>query len=190
MSQPMLTLWEILAVAVALAMDVFAVSLGVGTTGYARTPRPALRLAFHFGLFQGLMTLVGWGAGYSLEPFLSRVDHWVALGLLTIVGLRMIQAGLRPEARAHSVDPTRGGTMVLLSTATSIDAFAVGLSLAFLQTGVVASAAIIGAVSLALGIAGLGLGHHLGERFGRRMEFLGGFLLIAIGLRVVVTHLG
>src|SRR3972149_5752818 len=94
MSQPMLTLWEILAVAVALAMDVFAVSLGVGTTGYARTPRPAPRPAFLFGPFRGLMTLVGWGAGYSLEPFLSRVDHWVALGLLTVVGFRSVLARL------------------------------------------------------------------------------------------------
>ena len=190
MTDARLSLWELAALALALAADVFTVSLGVGTSGHARTVRPALRLAFHFGLFQGLMTVLGWGAGYGLARLISTIDHWVALGLLTIVGVRMIRASLRPEARPFTSDPTRGAMMVLLSVATSLDAFGVGLSLEILQTGVAASAALIGGVSFAMGLAGLGLGGRLSERFGQRLGAVGGIVLIAIGVRVVVTHLG
>jgi putative Mn2+ efflux pump MntP len=189
MNDALLGFGELLLLALALAMDVFTVSLGVGTSGRARSLRPAARLSFHFGLFQGLMTLLGWGAGFGLARFLSDVDHWIALVLLSFVGLRMIRSGLSGDERLHVADPTRGGMLVLLSVATSIDAFAVGLSLAFLQAGVVASAGIIGLISLAMGLIGLALGGRLGARFGRRMEALGGLLLIGIGLRVVVTHL-
>jgi putative Mn2+ efflux pump MntP len=189
MSESLLGLGELLLLALALAMDVFTVSLGIGTSGHARSFRPAVRLSFHFGLFQGLMTLVGWGAGFGLARILSGVDHWVALALLTFVGLRMIRSGLSEDERLHVADPTRGGLMVLLSVATSIDAFAVGLTLAFLRAGVMNSAAVIGLVSLAMGLVGLALGGRLGARFGRRMEALGGVLLIGIGLRVVITHL-
>jgi putative Mn2+ efflux pump MntP len=124
-----------------------------------------------------------------LARLLSGIDHWVALALLAFVGVRMIRSGLSGDEHLETSDPTRGGTMVLLSVATSIDAFAVGLTLAFLRAGVVTSAAVIGMVSLAMGLVGLALGGRLGARFGRRMEALGGLLLIGIGLRVAITHL-
>jgi putative Mn2+ efflux pump MntP len=189
MNDSLLSLGELLLLALALAMDVFTISLGIGTSGHARSFRPALRLSFHLGLFQGLMTLLGWGAGFGLARILSGVDHWVALALLSFVGVRMIRSGLSDNESHHVADPTRGGMLVLLSVATSIDAFAVGLTLAFLGSGVVTSAAVIGFVSLAMGLVGLALGGRLGARFGRRMEALGGALLIGIGLRVVITHL-
>jgi len=176
-------------IAVGLAMDVFAVSLGVGTTGQASTVRPLFRLSFHFGLFQALMTFLGWLAGSVIEPLIAGVDHWVAFGLLAFVGLRMIRSALSREQGIPSGDPTRGGTLVLLSVATSLDALAVGLSLAMLRVDILVAALVIGLVSAALGVTGVLIGANISRRFGKRMEILGGLLLIGIGVRVLIAHL-
>lgn len=176
-------------IALGLAMDVFAVSLGIGSAGQARTPRPVFRLSFHFGLFQALMTLVGWGAGYEISRVIAGIDHWLAMAFLTIVGIRMIRSGVNPREQTRSDDPTRGMSLVMLSLATSIDAAAVGLSLALLEVDILRSALVIGLVSAALGLAGSLLGGRLAKTFGKRMEILGGILLIGIGLRVLLAHL-
>jgi putative Mn2+ efflux pump MntP len=171
-------------------MDCFAVSLGVGTAGTATGPRPTFRLFFHFGLFQAGMTLLGWLAGKTVVTYISNIDHWVAFGLLAFVGVRMIRSGLRKEGEVPSIpDPSRGMTLVMLSIATSIDALAVGLSLALLEVNVFWSAVVIGGVSAALSLVGLSLGNRLGQRFGKSMEVIGGVILIGIGLRVLITHL-
>jgi manganese efflux pump family protein len=182
--------WTIFLIAVGLAMDCFAVSLGVGTAGTATGPRPTFRLFFHFGLFQGGMTLLGWLAGKTVVTYISSIDHWVAFGLLVSVGVRMIRGGLRKEGEEPAIpDPSRGMTLVMLSIATSIDALAVGLSLALLDVNVFWSAILIGGVSAVLSLVGLMLGNQLGIRFGKSMEILGGIILIGIGLRVLITHL-
>jgi putative Mn2+ efflux pump MntP len=182
--------WTIFLIAIGLAMDCFAVSLGVGTAGTATGPRPTFRLFFHFGLFQAGMTLLGWLAGKTVVTYISNFDHWVAFGLLTFVGVRMIIGGLRNEGEEPSIpDPSRGLTLVMLSVATSIDALAVGLSLALLSVNVLWAAILIGGVSAVLSLVGLTLGNKLGSRFGKSMEVLGGIILIGIGLRVVITHL-
>ena len=182
--------WTIFLIAIGLAMDCFAVSLGVGTAGTATGPRPTFRLFFHFGLFQGGMTLLGWLAGKTVVTYIAGVDHWVAFGLLAFVGVRMIRGGLRKTGDEPAIpDPSRGLTLVMLSVATSIDALAVGLSLALLEVNVFWSALLIGGVSAMLSLAGLLLGNQLGLRFGKSMEILGGIILIGIGLRVVITHL-
>lgn len=171
-------------------MDCFAVSLGVGTAGTATGMRPTFRLFFHFGLFQAGMTMLGWLAGKTVVTYISNIDHWVAFGLLAFVGVRMIRSGLRKEGEAPSIpDPSRGMTLVMLSIATSIDALAVGLSLALLDVNVFWSAVVIGGVSAALSLVGLSLGNRLGQRFGKSMEVIGGVILIGIGLRVLITHL-
>jgi putative Mn2+ efflux pump MntP len=181
--------WTVFLIAVGLAMDCFAVSLGVGTAGTAVGLRPTFRLFFHFGLFQGGMTLLGWLAGKSVVGYIASVDHWVAFGLLVFVGVRMFLGGLRKEGEAPAIpDPSRGLTLVMLSIATSIDALAVGLSLALLEVNVIWSALLIGGVSAGLSLVGLRLGNQLGLRFGKVMEVLGGAVLIIIGLRVVITH--
>ena len=183
-------LWSILIIAIGLAMDCFAVSLGVGTAGTAVGPRPTFRLFFHFGLFQGAMTLLGWLAGTTVASYIANVDHWVAFALLLFVGLRMLRSGLRKEGEPSSIaDPSRGMTLVILSVATSIDALAVGLSLALLSVNVFWAALIIGVVSAGLSLAGLLLGNQLSMRFGKSMEILGGVILVGIGLRVLITHL-
>ncbi len=182
--------WTILLIAIGLAMDCFAVSLGVGTAGTAVGFRPTFRLFFHFGLFQAGMTLIGWLAGKTVVNYVSSFDHWVAFGLLLFVGVRMIRGGLRKAGEEPSIpDPSRGLTLVMLSIATSIDALAVGLSLAFLSVNVLWAALLIGGVSALLSLAGLLLGNQLGLRFGKSMEVLGGVILIGIGLRVLITHL-
>jgi putative Mn2+ efflux pump MntP len=179
----------LLLVAVGLAMDVFAVSLGVGTTGLAASVRPVFRLSFHFGLFQALMTLLGWLAGSAVEPLIVGVDHWVAFGLLAFVGLRMIRSGLSGEDGVPRGDPSRGGTLVLLSLATSLDALAVGLSLAVLRVDILLAALVIGLVSAGLGVTGVLIGNRISQRFGKRMEILGGLLLVGIGARLLLAHL-
>jgi putative Mn2+ efflux pump MntP len=180
---------SILLVAVGMAMDAFAVSLGIGTTRQASLPRPIFRLSFHFGLFQFMMPIMGWLAGMTVASFITRVDHWVALGLLAFIGGRMIRSGLDPEAEAYPSDPSRGRTLMMLSVATSIDALAIGLSLAMLGVHILYPSIVIGVVTAALSLTGLLIGHKMGTTFGKRMEILGGLILIGIGLRVLITHL-
>ena len=182
--------WTLLLIAIGLAMDCFAVSLGVGTAGTATGVRPTFRLFFHFGIFQAGMTLLGWLAGKTVVTYIAFIDHWVAFGLLSFVGVRMIRGGLRKDATEPAIpDPSRGMTLVILSIATSIDALAVGLSLALLSVNVFWSALLIGGVTAVLSLMGLLLGKQLGLRFGKSMEVLGGIILIGIGLRVLITHL-
>jgi manganese efflux pump family protein len=182
--------WTIFLIAIGLAMDCFAVSLGVGTAGTATGLRPTFRLFFHFGLFQAGMTLLGYLAGKTVVTYISAIDHWVAFGLLVFVGVRMIRGGLRKEGEEPTIpDPSRGLTLVMLSIATSIDALAVGLSLALLDVNVFWSALLIGGVSASLSLVGLTLGNQLGIRFGKTMEVIGGVILIGIGMRVLITHL-
>jgi putative Mn2+ efflux pump MntP len=184
-----MSILETLLLAVALAMDASAVSLGVGTGGHASSTRPIFRVSFHFGLFQGLMTLVGWAAGSGLEKLLASVDHWLAVVLLAFVALRMIASGLDPRAETRTVDPTRGLTLVMLSIATSIDAAAAGLSLAVLGYPVTFPVLAIGLVTAGMSLAALTVGQRLGAAFGKRMEIVGGLVLLFIGARILITHL-
>jgi putative Mn2+ efflux pump MntP len=180
---------SILLIAIGMAMDAFAVSVGIGTTRQANLPRPIFRLSFHFGLFQFFMPILGWLAGSTIASLIARFDHWVALGLLAFVGGRMIRSGLDPEAEAYPGDPSRGGTLIMLCLATSMDALAIGLSLAMLRVHILYPSIVIGVVTAGLSLGGLLIGHKLGVTFGKRMEILGGLILIGIGLRVLITHL-
>jgi manganese efflux pump family protein len=179
---------EVLLIALGLAMDAFAVCLGVGTTRFVDGPRPVFRLAFHFGLFQALMPILGYASGALIARYISAWDHWVAFGLLAFVGGRMVRSGLDKEGECHETDPSRGGTLIMLAIATSIDAFAVGLTLAMLDVNILYPAIVIGVVCAGLSILGLALGRRLGSTFGKRMEIAGGLILILIGLRVVISH--
>ncbi len=176
-------------ISVGLAMDAFAVSIGVGTTGRSADRRAVFRLAFHFGLFQGLMTFLGWLAGTTIASLIAGIDHWVAMGLLAWVGVRMILQGLSKEEERDCPDPSRGGTLMMLCIATSLDAMAVGLSLAMINVDILSASLSIGFITLGLSLLGLLLGSQLGKRFGKRMEVLGGILLNLIGLRILLSHL-
>lgn len=180
---------EILLLAVGLALDAFAVSLAVGAARLATAPRPIFRLAFHFGLFQFLMPLLGWTSGRTVATYIVAWDHWLAFGLLVFIGGRMIRSGLNEETESFPTDPSRGMLMVVLAVATSIDAFAVGLSLAFLNIGIWTPSAVIGVITSTLSLLGLWLGARLGLRFGKKMEVIGGLVLVGIGAKVLVEHL-
>lgn len=176
-------------ISLGLAMDSFAVSLGIGTSQNNIGVRTIGRMAFHMALFQGAITFLGWLAGSTIAGFIATFDHWVALALLSFVGVHMIKEGLDKQVETTSGDPTRGGTMIVLCIATSIDAFAVGLSMAMMDVKIIFASLMVAGVTLLLSIVGMLAGSGLGARFGKRMEVLGGLILIFIGVRVVFTHL-
>lgn len=184
-----MSLLTTLLIAAGLSMDAFAVSLGAGTSRQSNSARSRLRLAFHFGLFQALMPILGWLAGNSIDYMISSVDHWIAALLLAYVGGKMIREGFSARMTTLPEDPSRGKNLVMLSVATSIDALAVGLSLAMLKVHIVTPAVIIGVVTFSLSLLGLLVGNYLGYKFGKVTQVLGGVILIGIGLRVLVTHL-
>ncbi len=184
-----MTLFEILSIAVGLSMDAVAVSLCAGASGFATRLRPALRIAFHFGFFQAVMPLLGWLAGSTVAPLIAGFDHWLAFLLLAFVAVRMFRSGLSDEAPDPSCDPTRGTTLIMLSVATSIDAMAVGFSLALLAAPILLPCLVIGLVTLGLSLAATRLGGRLSLRFGKRMELAGGVVLLIIGLRILLSHL-
>jgi len=181
---------EILLIAIGLSMDAFAVSLGASAAQRDMGGRAAFRLSFHFGLFQFMMPVLGWALGATVVAYVAAFDHWIAFGLLSIVGVRMIRAGFDHEVTAWRGDPSRGWTLVMLSVATSIDALAVGLTLAMLGTAIWYPSVIIGLVAGGLSFMGIRLGSRLGRTFGKRMEIAGGALLLGIGLRILYLHLG
>ncbi len=180
---------EVLLIALSMAMDAFSVCIGAGTQARTNGPRPTFRLAFHFGLFQFLLPVIGWLAGTTVERYIASFDHWIAFALLAFVGIRMIRSGINPDGELHKNDPSRGWTMVLLSIAVSIDALAVGLSLGVVGIFVWYPAIVIGVVTGLMSWLGLRIGNRLGMKFGKRMEIVGGVVLILIGTRIVLSHL-
>jgi putative Mn2+ efflux pump MntP len=180
---------EILLIALSMSMDAFAVCLGAGTQERTSAARPTFRLAFHFGLFQFLMPVLGWFAGETIARYISSYDHWMAFILLAFVGGRMIWSGFHPEQDSYRNDPSRGWTLVLLSLAVSIDALAVGLSLGIIGVTIWVPAVVIGIVTGFVSWLGLRLGNMLGEKFGKRMEVIGGIILVLLGLRILLSHL-
>lgn len=181
---------DLILIAIGLSMDACAVSLAAGSSGQANTRRACFRIPFHFGLFQFLMPIVGWALGQAIEPIIAAFDHWVAFALLTWVGVRIIRASFDPDPLSRfKRDPSRGLTLVMLSVATSIDALAVGLSLAVLDVNIWTASILIGVVTGFLSLIGLRLGRRLGGRFGGVIERAGGILLIAIGVRILIGHL-
>lgn len=179
----------ILGTAWALAMDAFAVATAVSAGLPVLTARHTFRLAWHFGLFQALMPILGWLGGAVLLSVMAAVDHWIAFGLLTFLGLRMIWEARHPEDRSQNYDPTRGWSLVSLSVATSIDAFAVGLSLGLIGVSIWVPALIIGLVTLVLTYLGTRIGRKVGRYLGQWAERVGGIVLIGIGIRILLQHL-
>jgi putative Mn2+ efflux pump MntP len=181
---------SLLALALALAMDAFAVAIVAGLSISPMTRRHIFRLSFHFGLFQALMPLIGWSAGKAVYQYITDYDHWVAFGLLTFVGGRMIRASFHgEEERRARKDPTSGWDLVILSIATSIDALAVGLTLAMIGSRILVPALVIGIVAGMITVLGMVLGRNIGTLWGRRVEAVGGVVLIVIGARILLEHL-
>ncbi|HNR90369.1 MAG TPA: manganese efflux pump MntP family protein [Spirochaetota bacterium] len=179
----------ILGIAVGLAMDAFSVCIAAGMIIDRPTARHYFRLAFHFGLFQFMMPILGYFAGRYLESIIKDYDHWIALAILTVIGAKMIRESLSDDDRRIERDPSRGWTLIVLAVATSIDALAVGLSLGLLGSGILVPSVIIGVVCALFSVIGISIGKRVGALFGRRVEMIGGVILIAIGIRIAVSHL-
>ena len=184
-------LLTIILIALALAVDAFAVALAAGVSLCQVNGRQIFRLAFHFGLFQAMMNIIGWGAGLTVRTLLANIDHWLAFGLLALVAAKMIKDSLEGrEEEAQKVDPTKGHTLIMLSVATSIDSLAVGLSFSVLNVSIWLPASIIGLVATLLTVIGLKLGCLLGSasRIGSRVEIVGGLVLLGIGFNILHQH--
>lgn len=180
---------SILAVALALSADCFAVAVGGSVAMTKLSFYRVFRTSLSFGLFQALMPVLGWLAGRTVVDLIADYDHWVAFGLLAIVGGRMIWESFRAGAGTDETrDITRGLLLLTLSVATSIDALAVGLSFAFVDVDIVPTCVTIGAVSFAVTSAGLLVGSRAGKMVGKRAETVGGIVLVGIGLRILLSH--
>lgn len=180
---------ELITIAIALAMDAFAVSIATGVALKSVSPRQTFRLAWHFGLFQALMPILGWYLGGTVKSYIEAYDHWIAFGLLGYIGYKMIQEAFEDDEESKG-DPTKGMTLVILSIATSIDALAVGLSLSMLGVSVWWPSVIIGIIALLFTTAGLHLGKTAvkAKRLGKYAEILGGTVLVAIGIKILWEH--
>lgn len=176
---------EIALIAVALGCDAFAVGLGVGCRFCS--PRQVFRLSFHFGLFQFLMPLLGWLAGRHILAYTETWGPWIAFGLLIFIGGRMVLQGLiSPEEDIECQDPTRGFSLVMLSLATSIDALGVGFSLGVLKQNLFIVAVWIGIIAAAMTWLAMKIGDQLSQKFAKRMEIIGGLILITIAFKLLL----
>jgi putative Mn2+ efflux pump MntP len=177
--------------AIALAMDAFAVAVASGVSLKIVSLRQTFRLAWHFGLFQAFMPIIGWSGGLTVRSLIEHYDHWVAFVLLALVGGHMIWEAMDKEKELQPRnDPTKGLRLVMLSVATSIDALAVGLSLSLLKISIWIPALVIGVVATVATAAGLHLGRKAGSssHLSSYAEVAGGLVLIAIGLKVLYEH--
>ena len=179
----------LLFIALGLSMDAFAVSITSGITIKEQRLNHALRIGLFFGSFQALMPLIGWLAGLSLRDLISGVDHWVAFGLLSLIGGKMIYGATKIGSDKKDANPLSVFVLLILSIATSIDALAVGLSFAFLKISVATPIIVIGFVTFVLSFLGVLVGNKLGHFFEKKMEIVGGLVLIGIGIKILIEHL-
>jgi len=185
-----LSITTIIFIAVGLAMDAFAVSVASGLAATRLRVRHALGMALSFGVFQALMPVAGWLLGFGFREEIASVDHWLAFVLLAAVGGKMIYEAFKLEEAENPRNPMSISVLLVLSVATSIDALAVGLSLTFIKVPIATPALIIGAVTFALSYAGVYIGERFGHFFEKKIEVAGGLILIIIGLRILIEHLG
>ena len=180
---------ELIIIGFGLAMDAFAVSVGKGLTLDRVEPSHALKAGVWFGGFQALMPIIGYLLGQSFSSIVVSIDHWIAFGLLVLIGLNMIREAIwgEEESQDSNFDVRH---MLIMAVATSIDALAVGISMAFLGINIWLAAAIIGVITFLLSASGIYLGRTVGGKLGDKAGILGGIVLIAIGIKILVEHLG
>ncbi len=183
-----MNLLETVGIAFGVAMDVVAMSVASGVVIREQKVRHAIRIALFFGGFQALMLLVGWLAGLSLKGFITHIDHWVAFGLLSAIGCKMIYEAIKLQPGEKRFNPLNTITLLVLSIATSIDALAVGITLSFLHSPIVTPVVIVGVVTFAMSIAGMFIGDRFGHFLESKAEIVGGLVLIGIGVKILAEH--
>lgn len=170
-------------------MDCFAVSISSGLVLNKIEFKDAAKIAFSFAFFQAMMPTLGWIAGSRIEQYIKEYDHWIAFGLLFLIGAKMIFESLKSENRDASFNPLNPKVLLLMSLATSIDALVVGISFAFIDYKWFTSGLIIGSTTFIISMLGILFGKKTGERFGKRMEIVGGLILIGMGVNFLLNHL-
>ena len=188
-----MSLFDLIVTAIALSMDAFAVSITKGLSTPKVRLKHSLICGAYFGGFQALMPLIGWFLGIRFQKYITSIDHWIAFVLLALIGGKMIVEAIRDpdvEEIGKKDPPLDHKEMFLLAVATSIDALAVGITFAFLDTPIVEAIVIIGLTTFFLSIIGVVVGNFFGTRYKKKAEIVGGIILVAIGVKILVEHLG
>lgn len=179
----------LIGIALGLSFDTFAVSLSCGVVQSRIRFGEAMRIAFVLAVFQGAMPVLGYFMGSTVSGYITSFDHWVAFGLLLFLGARMILEGLKREENKPVQDYRRPSVLLTIAVGTSIDALAVGISFAFLDVHIWSAGLIIGAVTFLASMTAVRIGKSAGSRLGSRVEILGGIILAAIGVKILIEHL-
>ena len=189
-----MSILEIFLIGLGVSADAFAVSMCKGVEMKKFILKYALLIALFFGGFQMLMPIIGWAAGTLFEKYITEFDHWIAFGLLLFLGGKMIYDGIfdRDDNKDGEEKPMKLGffTLLVMAIATSIDALAVGVTFAFLKVNVWIAVSIIGATTFSFSLVGVGIGVKVGDKFKNKAEIPGGVILILLGVKILLEHLG
>ena len=187
-----MSIWEVLIIAVGLSMDAFAVAVCKGLSMKKLSIKYGIIIALFFGVFQALMPLIGWFVSSRFEKYIKAYDHWIAFAILLIIGAKMIIDAIKESRDPENETEFRFKVteMLILAVATSIDALAVGVSFGLLEINIWSSISIIGCVTFILSFIGVIIGNFFGSRFLTKAEIAGGIILILLGVKILLEHLG
>ena len=180
---------EILLISIGLAMDAFAVSVCKGLAMKKMSWKKAIIIGLYFGIFQAVMPVIGYFLGTTFEKFITNVDHWVAFILLVGIGINMVKEAFDKESENRN-DNVDVKTMLVLSIATSIDALAIGITFACLKIHIVMPVITIGLITFIISVIGVKIGNQFGDKYGKKAEIMGGVILILLGIKILLEHLG
>ncbi len=180
---------ELILLSIGLGMDAFAVSVCKGISMKKMNWKKACIIGLYFGGFQAIMPVIGYFFGSSFESIITNIDHWIAFILLAIIGAKMIQEAFQKEEEEYNEDISVK-TMIVLSIATSIDALAVGITFAFLKVNLLLAITLIGTITFILSVIGTKIGNRFGDKYKSKAELAGGIILIIIGLKILLEHIG
>lgn len=183
-------LLELILIAVGLAMDAFAVSVCKGLSMKKMDIKKALIIGLYFGGFQGGMPLLGYLLGVGFQEKIQAVDHWIAFGLLVFIGINMIKEALSKDEEDECNDKVDFKTMIVLAIATSIDALAIGVTFAFLKVNIMLAVSLIGIITFIISMLGVKIGNVFGDKYEKKAEIAGGVILIILGTKILLEHLG
>lgn len=184
-------IFELILLSIGLGMDAFAVSVCKGISMKKMNWKKASLIGLYFGGFQAVMPILGYFFGTSFESFITNIDHWIAFILLVIIGAKMIQEAFQKDKDEDEYNEDISvKTMLILSIATSIDALAVGITFAFFKVDLVLAVSLIGIITFILSVLGTKIGNRFGDKYKSKAELIGGIILILIGLKILLEHLG
>jgi len=180
---------ELVILSIGLAMDAFAVSVCKGLSMTKMKWKNACIISIYFGLFQAIMPLIGYLLGINFQDKICNIDHWIAFILLGVIGLNMIKEAVSKDNDVHN-DSIKFKDMIILAIATSIDALAVGITFAFLKVNIWLAISLIGIITFIISIAGVKIGNIFGDKYEKKAELTGGIILILLGIKILLEHLG